>query len=137
MMKPFHTTTLFNRADIDWESIPCITITSIAQLANVLTGFLQQQPRIIELVSSTGNRLQLGVGGMFACAQFFNADNMPPYLCAKAKNICAKEDVKFLLGGTPTPVAPEQCMSFSDAQIIAEYFYEKGEYNPTFEWIEV
>jgi hypothetical protein len=131
-----HTITLLELANADEKSAPRTAISSIVHLETTLARFSEQRPMIIELASSTGPRLQLGVGGQFACAQFIEGDNMPPYLCAKARTIRAKEDVEFLLGGTPTPIAPEQCLSFEEALGIAKCFFESGKRDPSVEWVE-
>lgn len=129
--------TLLRVAGVDWESLPGIAIASVGHLRTLLTELSAGEPGIVELVSSTGNRLQLGVGGQFACSQFIKNDNMPPYLCGKTSLIRARGDVEFLLGGTPTPVDPEQCLSVEEAFKIAEYFFNTGERDPSVEWIAV
>jgi hypothetical protein len=132
-----HNITLLNIAE-DWKSNLPISIKTIDQMRMLLNDFVkQQQPGFVELNSSVGSRLQLGVGRQFACAQFVEHKSLPPYLCAKTKMIRADKDIEFLCGGTPSPIPPELCLSFDEAAKIAEYFFEVGERDPDFEWIEI
>ena len=128
--------TLLDVSD-DWESSPRVPIMSVEQLRDELIIYSKKRPGFLNLEFPSGNLLQLGLGGEFACAQFTRHDNMPPYLCAKAKSVRTTQDVEFLLGLTPTPVEPEKCLSFGEALKIAEYFFETGERDPTVEWVEV
>jgi len=120
----------------DWKSSPHTPIISIEQLRDLLADLSKGKPGIVNLESKVG-LLQLGLGGQFACAQFTTRDDKPRYLSAKAKAFRATTDVEFLCGNTPTPIAPELCVSFGDALKIAEYFFTTGGRSPDFEWVEV
>lgn len=126
-----------NIAGTDWQFSKQIQIGSIEQLRTALMRLSEEKPGMVELCSRSGNRLQIGIGGKFACAQFLNHANLPPYLFAKAKIIHSKAEVSFLMGGTPTPVASEHCLSINEALKIAEYFFERDGPEPDTAWVEV
>jgi hypothetical protein len=132
-----HGITSFNIAGVNWESNPHIPIISVEQLRTLLATLSEATPGIVELESAEKDRLQLGIGGSFACAQFIKRDNMPPYLLAQSQIVRAKKDAEFLLGGTPTPIAPEHCLSFEEALQIAEHFFNTGGRDPNIKWVEV
>ena len=123
--------------DMAGKSAPYLLIASVRDLKEKLIELLAQEPRFVEFKSAAGNRLQMGLGGRYACAQFLNQDNTPPYLCAKAKIVHTLSEVEFLCGGTETPIPPELCLSPPEAFHIAEWFYLTGERDAGFEWIEV
>ena len=128
---------LTDMASSDRVATSRVRIATVPQLKAVLADFLDKEPRILELVSSGGNRLQIGIGGRFACAQFIKADNLPPYLCALTKDACATADAEFLMGMTPTPVPPEQCLTFDEVSKLTEHFLVTGERDLTVNWVEV
>src|SRR5258708_4804550 len=128
---------LFDAATVDWQSDPGTAILTKDDLQTRLSRFLDREPGIVDLVSPNGVRLQLGLGGQYACAQLVPANNLPPYLVALAPQITASDGVEFLLGDTPTPVAPEQCISVADGMLIAEYFFETGKPHLGFRWQKV
>jgi Immunity protein Imm1 len=136
MMQEDDTKLTFLNVAGDWKSSPHMSIISIKQLRNLLASLSIGEPGIVNLESKTG-LLQLGLGGPFACAQFTTRDEKPHYLSAKAKAIRATAHVEFLCGNTPTPIAPELCVSFADALKIAEYFFTTGSRSPDFEWVEI
>jgi hypothetical protein len=102
-----------------------------------LSSFLKRDPGILEIVSPEGTRLHLGLGGRYACAQITAANSLPPYLVAQAGETTASEDVEFLLGDTPTPVVPEECISVPEAVRIAEHFFDTGQPDPTITWKKI
>jgi Immunity protein Imm1 len=136
-MQPNHQNITFFDMATSGESSAHTPVASAEELRAKLIHLSKQEPRFVELRSAAGNRLQLGIGGQFACAQFLKQDNLPPYLCAKARTICAKDAVEFVCGGTPTPIPPELCLLFEDAVKIAEYFFETGDRYSAIEWMEV
>jgi hypothetical protein len=136
-MKPESGIVLFDYEAPNAERTTGVGVTSIGSLRDRLNEVAQQEPRIIDMVSPTGNRLQLGLGSAFGCAQLIRENNMPPYLCAIAERSIAKGDVEFLLGGTPTPVPPERCLPVEQAMRIAEYFFTNDAADPTTRWVEV
>ena len=121
----------------DWKANPRISVTSVGQLRKLLMDLSTKEPGTVNLESTAGDLLQLGIGGKFAFAQFTTNEDKPRYLCAKPEMIRAMEDVEFLCGDTPTPISPGLCISFEDALKIAEYFFEKGGRDSSFEWVEV
>jgi hypothetical protein len=136
-MEPEKGVTLFDVAKAGLESARRVQIRSIDELRAVLGRLRERPPGIVELASPAGTILQLGIGGQWACAQLLRGDGAPPYLCAKARTLRAPCDIEFELGGTPTPVAPAQCISFEDAMNIAEYFFKTGAKYPNIEWAEI
>jgi hypothetical protein len=127
----------FLNVAVDWKSNPSIPVVSIEHLRALLSSLSEKEPGIVNLESSTKDLLQLGIGGQFACALFTTHEDKPRYLSATTKTVRAKDDVEFLCGGTPTPIAPELCLSFEEAVKIAEYFFATGNRDPDIEWIEV
>lgn len=107
----------------DWKTSPRIPVVSAEQLRVLLIHLAGQEPGFVELESSTSGILQLGIGGQFACAQFTTRDDKPRCLAAKTRTVGATSDVEFLCGGTPTPIAPELCLTFEEAVSIAEQFF--------------
>jgi hypothetical protein len=119
------------------EPTPHESIKSIDELRTKLSQLAKQEPKLVEFKSAAGDRLQLGIGGPFACVQFLKQDNLPPYLCAKTQTFGTNRHIEFICGGTPSPIPPELCLSFHEAAQIAEYFYETGNRDPNVEWVEV
>lgn len=125
---------LFDRSSAEWRSDPGKAIRSADELLSVLHACAQGKPRVFELDAPEGAHLQLGLGGAYACAQFVTADDPPFSFDAETRSVTASDDVEFLLGGTPTPIAPEFCLSFAEALEVAEYFFETGQRDPTIVW---
>jgi len=137
MMQINRPTITFQNIAGDWKSSPRIPIISEEQLKTLMAGLSEGEPGIVEFESSENDRLQLGIGGPFVCAQFTTNECLSRYLCAKAKTVRATKDVEFLCGGTPTPIAPELCLSFEVAFKIADYFIRTGNRDPSVDWVEV
>ena len=120
----------------DWKTNPRILVVSSEQLRTLLSPLSKREPGFVELESPTSGLLQLGIG-KFACAQLTTRDDKPRYLAAKARTIRATSDVEFMCGGTPTPIAPELCLSPEEVISIAEHFFRTGDRDPSFEWVEI
>lgn len=125
----------FQNIAVDWKSNPRISVVSIEQLRTLLAERSDKEPGIVSLESPASGLLQLGIGGPFAFAQLTTRDEK--YSSAKARKVRATSDVEFLCGGTPTPISPELCLSFEEVVQIAEYFFQTGERDPSFEWVEI
>lgn len=135
-MQPNVQNTTFLNIAQNWEANPRIPVVSVGQLRDLITPLSAREPGFIELDSASG-LLQLGLGGEFACAHFTTREHKPRYLAAQAKIVRATKDVEFLCGGTPTPIAPQLCLTFEDAVRIAEHFFRTQHRDPHFEWIEI
>jgi hypothetical protein len=130
--------TLFDRSQPSWKSDRGGTIRSREELTAALTDLSQGDPRIFEVVSRSGAALQFGLGGPYACAQF--SEPIPDMVearsawLARTKLPSTPGEIEFMLGGTPTPVAPEYCLSFQEILTILEHFHETAKRHPEFQW---
>ena len=124
-------------SEADTDTVFPLEVNSFDVLRGSLGKLITEEPRIIDLVSPSGMRLQLGIGGRYACGQLLRPDRLPPYLCATSKQRLGNHHVEFMLGGTPTEVPPERCISTEDAYRIAEYFFIHDGPDPSTNWIEV
>ena len=127
----------FLNISTNWKTNPRISLVSVEQLRTMLIPLSEREPGFVELESPTTGLLQLGIGGKFACAQLTTHDDKPRYLAAKARTPRANSDVEFMCGGTPTPIAPELCLSPMEIISIAEHFFRTGDRDPNFEWVEI
>ena len=128
---------LFDITGTDRKNRSRVEVASLKELRSALENFIRREPGFVELLSATGMRLQLGLGGPLACAQFIGQDTLPPYLCAQAPSPPICSGVEFDLGGSPTPIAPQRCIGVEDALRIAEHFFLTGERDPLTNWEEV
>jgi hypothetical protein len=135
-MQTNHQNITFLNIAVDWKTNPRISVVSVEQLRSLLASLSSKESGFVELESSKKDRLQLGVGGKFACAQFTTHNDKPRYLSAKPQTVHATSDIEFLCGGTPTPIPPEMILLFDEAVRIAEYFFLTGERDPNIEWME-
>jgi len=129
---------LFDRSGPDWSSRSGIPITSRTELQQTLRRLSEGAPRIFDLVSVDGTTLQFGTGGDFAFAQFFepavNGEGNRSAWVARAHAARTDTEVEFVTAGTPTPIAPEYCLSIEELTRIAEFFLTSQQRNPAVPW---
>jgi hypothetical protein len=133
-MNGIRTQRLFDRSSADWEADRGLLVTSQAHLESVLRDYARKTPRILELHDIEGTKLQLGIGGTYACAHIIEAENVPASWDARTQHVRAKDDVEFGLGGTATPVAPEFCLTLEEALNAARFFFKAAERDPALCW---
>jgi hypothetical protein len=107
-------------------------------LLKVLDGLRSREPFLCELVGENGYKLLLGVARTIGCAQYSPSDGSTPYLMAVATSEQdSNEDMEFLCGDTPSPVARRYCVPFETAKQIAGHFIETGNRWPGVSWEEI
>src|ERR1051326_6475767 len=136
-----HRVVLFDRSIADWRSDSGLELASPTELRSALLEFAKGDPRIFDLRSPEGSILQLGLGGAFSFAQFLDARSdragPPPSFVARAAQQRGSHEVEFSIATTPTPISPEYCLSLEEALRVAEYFFLKGERDPSARWDKV
>jgi hypothetical protein len=114
-----------------------VSITTAAEVERWLEGLRERDPFMFELAGDNGYQLTIGLGKGIGCVQFSKSDGDPPYLVAKSETLLVTEPQEFSMGGTPTPINPEFCLSFDRVKDIAIYFATTGEKHPAISWDEV
>jgi hypothetical protein len=127
------TITIFDSSDVNWQSDRGLNVTSEDELRSAVDERKKGEPRIFDFLHSVGSTLQLGLGGPYACAQFIPSHRATSW-DARAEPVRAADDIEFLLGGTPTPVAPEYCLEPGEALRVAQHFFQNGEMAPWIKW---
>jgi hypothetical protein len=119
------------------RNVEAISISAEQELRQVLEGFRQRDPGLVELVSAAGDRLMIGVGGEHACAQFTEASGELPYLMARGPSDDYDSHIEFSCGGTPTPIPLAYILPFSKMVDIAVDFFLNEHLPDIIEWEEV
>src|SRR5437763_16957490 len=81
-----------------------VQIRSEADLFRKLHEYRKMEPFILELISETGEKLTIGVGGPLSFVQHTGPAGLPPYVCALTDNASSGVGAEFMISGTPTPV---------------------------------
>src|SRR5689334_4275066 len=117
--------------DISSHRDPGQRVTSEDELLSLLRAAVQAEPRVYELDGFQQGQLQLGLGGQYAVVHFIENADIPVSYDVRAQSPSALDYVEFLLGGTPTPIPPEYCVSSEEAVQAALFFFRTGERDPS------
>lgn len=110
-------------------------IADSEKLANLLDSNRNKTPFVAELRGENGYMLIFGIGLGVACVEHRGIDGDLPYLMAVSLRRPVKRgDVKFLCGGTPTPIPARNIISFDELREIALHFLETGERSDAVSW---
>ena len=115
------------------EEIPILNEQDIRR---ALKRFQQEDPRVVDLISPTGDCLAIGVSSSLGCVMFMRASGDPPYLWALGDSDDRENDIEFDVGGTPTPVPLYRCLPFERVVEIVVYYFLNGELPRDVEWDE-
>jgi len=114
-----------------------VSLRSVTEVERWLAGLSERDPFMFELAGENGYKLTIGLGNGIGCVQFSKSDGDPPYLVAQAETLLVTERQEFSMGGTPTPVNPEFCLSSERVKDIAIHFATTGDKHPALIWVEV
>jgi Immunity protein Imm1 len=127
----------FDRQNVD-NSLNGAMISDPARLREILTNTEGRAPFFAELISESGFKLLLGLGGREGCAQFSAASGAAPYYMATIRNNEGLEgEMTFLIGDSKSPVPKQYCIPNTTLTAIAEQFLESGNRPDTVEWREI
>lgn len=113
------------------------TIDQADQLIDTLRRFTNRKPFLCELVGENGYNLMIGIGRL-GCAQYSPGDGRPPYLVAVAPDPDPQlEEVEFLTGDTPTPIAARHALPFTLVEELVAWFQRTGKPSPRVLWEEI
>lgn len=113
-----------------------IAILNEQDIRRALKRFQQEDPRVVDLISPTGDCLAIGVSYSLGCVMFMRASGDPPYLWALGDSDDRENDIEFDVGGTPTPVPLYRCLPFERVVEIVVYYFLNGELPRDVEWDE-
>lgn len=113
------------------------TIDQADQLIDTLRRFTNRKPFLCELVGENGYNLMIGIGRL-GCAQYSPGDGRPPYLVALAPDPDPQlEEVEFLTGDTPTPIAARHALPFTLVEELVAWVQRTGKPSPRVLWEEI
>ncbi len=104
-----------------------------------LNAFLENQRKesmMCQLISESGYKLQIGIDGDIGCAQFMSNDDEPPYLMAVTPVKVIESSHDFIMTGSATEVASENCLPFELIRKLVLEFLETGAKSQLVEWEE-
>ena len=90
-----------------------------------------------DLISESGDYLTISISGTFALIIFHQASLDPPYLSpvVAPQGIVPEEaHVESTIGGTPTPVSRNRCVSIATMLEIVRHYLERGKLPSWVEW---
>jgi Immunity protein Imm1 len=124
----------FLHTDDRANSLNGVDISDSEQLFEILEGLRNRDPFVCKLTGENGFEIDIGIG-KDGCVQYSRTDGEPPYLLAVAPGEERQgEEIEFMMGGTPTPIANRYCMPFHYVREIAGYFLTTGHTHPAFSW---
>ena len=113
-------------------------ITTAKELLKIFESSRNRKPFFCELVGENGYNLLVGVGREVGCVQYSSSNGDPPYLMVTSTGISEDSgDVKFLIGGTPTPVPKRYCVPFETVKKVVTCFIESGTQSHSVRWDEI
>jgi hypothetical protein len=113
-----------------------LLISDEEDLRRALKQLQRKDPRLVDLISPTGDCLTIGVGAPLGCVMFTKASGDPPYLWAVGDSVEQETYIEFDAGGTPTPVPLYRCLPFERVVEIAVYYLLNGILPENVEWDE-
>ena len=111
-----------------------VDLSSSNDLRAMIVEHSRRAPHFVEIQSRCSGRLLLGLGGVFACAQFTGATGDPPYLMVVSQVGNQEQYREFLMGNEPTPVPTRYCVPAEIAADVAVHFLERGGLLPDVIW---
>src|SRR5450432_2303977 len=111
-------------------------LDSEAGLMQVLQNARLLPPFIAELSGEHGYTLTVGLGGEHGCIQYAASDGSPPYRVALSPDL-KTDEIEFMCGGTPTPIAPRHLLEFDVLSRAVRYFLLTGQRFPDLLWEEI
>jgi len=116
-----------------------VHLTGEAELRETLRDFLKYGNNVVLLEFPGYGILTIGIGTPYGFVEYMDDNGSPPYLVAAVDMKNQEKDafVEFDSGGTPTPIALENCLPFERVVDIAEYFLMNKKLPEDTNWIEV
>lgn len=113
-----------------------ICVSSRKKLQEILCCRGYGNPGFVDLVSSSGDCLSIGVGGPLSCLMFTKGSGDPPYLWARGSSDDDENVIEFERGGTPTPIPLSYCLPLPKVIEIADYYFLNQHLPQNVEWEE-
>jgi hypothetical protein len=109
------------------------------ELRKLLYLLVEQEPKVFVLEMAINAMFTIGIGLPYGFVQF-SKNNEPPYLIATVEEslggIDWDEEVEFMAGGTPTPIAKRWCLPYDQVVKTITHFFQNNEL-PQLKWEEI
>jgi len=109
------------------------------ELRNLLYRLVEQEPRVFVLEIANNAIFTIGVGLPYGFVQFSKNNESPYLIAAVVESVKGKgldEDVEFMAGGTPTPIAKRWCLPYDQVVETIIYFFLNDKL-PGLKWEEI